>query len=54
MINSVLKICKYIFFVDDVVDLNLVFLKYYVYDILYMIKDVFEDFELYELSDLEN
>lgn len=52
--NSVLKTCKYIFSVDDVVDLNPVFSKHHAHDILHMIKDVFEDFELHEPSDLEN
>ena len=52
--NSVLKTCKYIFSVDDVIDLNPVFSKRHAYDILHMIRDVFEDFEVSEPSDLEN
>ena len=52
--NSVLKTCKYIFSVDDVIDLNPVFSKRHAYDILHMIRDVFEDFEVNEPSDLEN
>ena len=52
--NSVLKTCKYIFSVDDVIDLNPVFSKHHAYDILHMIRDVFEDFEVNEPSDLEN
>ena len=52
--NSVLKTCKYIFSVDDVIDLNPVFSKRHANDILHMIRDVFEDFEVHEPSDLEN
>ena len=44
--KSVLKTCKYISSVDDVIDLNPEFSKRHAYDILHMIRDIFEDFEV--------
>lgn len=41
-----LKTCKYIFSLNDVVDLNPVFESQHAADILHMVRDVFEDFEL--------
>lgn len=46
LIKSVLKTCKYIFSLNDVVDLNPVFESQHVADILHMVRDVFEDFEV--------
>lgn len=52
LIKSVLKTCKYIFSVDDVADLNPVFTRKHAVDILYMVRDVFEDFDLDMSCDL--
>ena len=46
LVKSVLITCKYSFCVEDVLDLNPVFTTRHALDILYMIRDVFEDFEL--------
>lgn len=46
LIKSVLKTCRYIFSLDDVIELNPLFKKQHALDILYMVRDVFEDFEL--------
>ena len=46
LIKSVLRTCKHIFSFDDVMDLNPVFKKQHALDILHMVRDVFEDFEL--------
>lgn len=46
LITSVLKTCKYIFSLEDVLNLNPAFKKQHAVDILYMVRDVFEDFEL--------
>lgn len=41
-----MKTCKHIFTVDDVIDLNPVFKGGHALDILHMVRDVFDDFEL--------
>ena len=52
LIQSVLKTCKHIFSIDDVVELNPVFTRHHALAILHMIRDVFEDFELDMSCDL--
>jgi superfamily II DNA helicase RecQ len=45
LIKSVLKKCKFIFSVDDVLEFCSIYKMSHAIDILHMIKDVFEDFE---------
>lgn len=45
LIKSVLKRCKFIFSVDDVIEFCSVYKMLHAHDIVHMVKDVFEDFE---------
>ena len=46
LVKSVLKHCKYIFNAEYIMDNLPVFKKEHAYDILHMVKDTFEDFDI--------
>ena len=53
LIKSLIETCKYIYSVKDIIELTPVFKQQHALDILHMIRDVFQDFEI-EMEKPEN